>query len=96
MRNKKSLSSQIIFTVIIAAVCLILTVVLSLLAGLLNVELFNFRNLNFSNVIPILIIGGFISCITVGICILFVIKTAWIRAKDYFKETDEEKGETKK
>lgn len=95
MKNK-SLFSQVIFVIIIAVVCLLVTLGLSLLAGSLNVDLFSFRNLNFSNMIPMLLICGFISCIVVGICILFVIRSVWIKAKDYFNENNKEKGENKK
>ena len=95
MKNK-SLFSQIIFVIIIAIICLMVTFGLSLLAGSLNVDLFSFRNLNFLNMIPMLLICGFISCIIVGILILFVIRSVWVKAKDYFNENNKEKGENKK
>ena len=97
MKNK-SLFSQVIALIILAVVCLFLTGVIALLAGSLNVELFDFKNMNFSNMIPIFIVGGFISCVFVGICFLFVARTAFFKAKDFFEETEtkKEKGETKK
>lgn len=95
MKNK-SLFVQMISIIILAVTCLLLTVGISLLAGSLNVELFDFKNLNFSNMIPILLIGSFISCVVVGICILFVARTAWFKAKDYFDTTDKKKGEKEK
>ena len=95
MKNK-SLFMQVIFIIILAVVCLLLTVSISFLAGSLNEDLFDFQNLNFSNMIPIIIVGGFISCVVIGICILFVARTAFLKAKDYLKETNKEKGETKK
>ena len=96
MKNK-SLFIQIISVIILAVICLLLTLGISFLAGSLNVELFDFENLNFSNMIPILLICGFISCVVVGICILFVIRTALVKTKEYLKNSDEnEKGETKK
>ena len=95
MKNK-SLFVQIISIIILAVICLILTVGISLLVGSLNVELFDFQNLNFSNMIPILLIGGFISCVVVGICILFIARTAFIKAKDYLKETNKENGGSEK
>lgn len=94
MKNK-SLFTQIIFIVLLAAVCLIATVGLSLLAGTLDADIFDLTKLNFSNVILVLFIGGFISCVAVGIGILFVTRTLWIKTKDYFKESDK-KGEKKK
>ena len=96
MKNK-SLFIQVISIIILAVVCLLLTVGIALLAGSLNAELFDFDDLNFSNMIPVLLAGIFISCVIVGICVLFVARTAFIKAKDYFKETNkEEKGETTK
>ena len=95
MKNK-SLFLQIISVIVLSVSCLILTVAISLLVGSVKVDLFDFKNLNFSNMIPVLLIGGFISCVVVGICILFVGRAAWFKAKDYFKETNKEKGEKEK
>ena len=97
MKNK-SLFIQSISLIILVVACMLLTVAIAFLAGSLNVELFDFENLNFSNMIPIFIIGGFISCVLVGICFLFVARTAFLKAKKYFEEseTKEEKGETEK
>ena len=94
MKNK-SLFSQIIFVVLLAAVCLIATVGVSLLAGTSDTDILEFTELNFSNVILVLFIGGFISCVAIGIGILLVTRTAWLKAKDYFNENNK-KGETKK
>ena len=95
MKNK-SLFIQIVSLIILAVACLVLTIGIAVLAGALNVDLFDFRNLNFSNVIPILIIGGFISCVVVGICVLFVARSAFMKAKDFFNETKQESGGTEK
>lgn len=95
MKNK-SLFIQIVSLIILAVICLVLTIGIAVLAGALQKDLFDFRNLNFSNVIPVLIIGGFISCVIVGICVLFVARSAFIKAKDFFKETKQENGGTEK
>ena len=95
MKNE-SLFSKVISLIILAVLCLLLTVGLSLLAGSLNVELFDFQNLNLSNMIPILLVGGFISCVVVGICVLFVARTAFLKAKDYLKENNKENGGSEK
>lgn len=87
MKNK-SLFFQIIGLIIIALICILLTVGIAILAGSLNAELFDFSKLNFSNMIPILIIGIFISCFIVGIGVLFVLRTAFLKAKDYLKNND--------
>ena len=97
MKNK-SLFMQIITLIIIGVCCILLTVAIAFLAGSLNVELFDFKNLNFANMIPVLIIGGFVSCVLVGICFLFIARTAFFKAKDFLNDhsTKNEKGETKK
>lgn len=95
MQNK-SLFKQTILVIILAVFCLLLTIGLALLAGSLNAELFDFENLNFSNMIPVLLIGGFLSCVVIGICVLFVGRTAFIKVNDFFKENNKENGGTKK
>ena len=87
MKNK-SLFFQIIGLIIVALICILLTVGIAILAGSLNAELFDFSKLNFSNMIPILIIGIFISCFIIGIGVLFILRTAFLKAKDYLKEND--------
>ncbi len=91
MKNK-SLFSQIITVIIVGVVCLLITLGIALLAGAVNAELFDFRNLNFSNMIPVLLIGGFISCVIIGICVLFIGKTAFFKIQDYLKENNKNNG----
>ncbi len=97
MKNK-SIFAQFIGLIILAIICLLFTVAMAVLAGSVNTELFDFKNLNFSNMIPFLVIGGFISCVIVGICFLFVARKAFWKAKDYLKENqnNNEKGVSKK
>ena len=96
MKNK-SLFVQIISLIILAVICVLVTVGIAILVGSLNANLFDFKNLNFSNMIPVLLIGIFITCVIVGICILFVARTAFFKAKNYLKEkeTHKENGGTK-
>ena len=82
MKNK-SYFSQIMLLVIVSVICVILTICIALIAGSHSSNLFNFENLNFSNMIPILIIGGFLSCIIVGITALFVSRAVFTKVKDY-------------
>ena len=42
--------------------------------------------------IPVFIIGGFISCVVIGISVLFVSRSIFFKVKDYLTKTDE-KGE---
>lgn len=86
--KKQSLFSQIIILIIISLVCIILTVTVAFLFGAAKTEIFDFSNLNVSNMIPVLIIGGFITCVIVGIIILFLGKTAFLKAKDYYEKNN--------
>lgn len=93
MKNKSTFS-QIILLVVILVICVIVTLGLALLAGSYNETIFDFANLNFANMIPILIIGGFISCVAVGIAVIFMSRSVFLKVKDYFAEKtkgDEEK-----
>lgn len=92
MKNK-SLFTQVISVIILAIICLLLTLGIAFLAGSLNTEMFDFKNLNFSNMIPVLLIGGFISCVIVGICVLFICRTAFVKVKDFFNENNQENKE---
>ncbi len=85
MKNK-SFFSQIILIVIIALVCFMITVGLALLMGSVDANVFNFKDLNFANMIPVLIIGGFISCVIIGISVMLLSKTVFLKVKNYFEE----------
>lgn len=87
MKNK-SFFSQIMLLIILAVICVILTVGIALFAGSYNTTLFNFENLNFSNMIPVLIIGGFISCVVIGVTVLFVARSVFLKVKDYLSENN--------
>ena len=97
MKNN-SLFSQTITLIILAVVCLLFTVAIAVLVGSLNVELFDFKNMNFSNMIPVLIIGCFISCVFIGICFLFVARTAFFKAKEFLEDNQKnnKKGDSEK
>ena len=82
--------------IILSLVCLIFTVGIALFVGSCNTTLFDFQNLNFANMIPVLILGGFISCVVVGITVLFVARSVFLKVKDYFIETNENNGGNKK
>lgn len=93
--NKKSFFSQIITLIIVTLLCIILTISVALLLGSTNVNIFNFENLNLSNVIPILIIGAFVSCVVIGFTVLFISRSVFLKFKDYFNES-KDKGVDKK
>ena len=86
--KKRSIFRGILLLVLISLICIVLTVAFALLAGAAKVDLFDFSNLNFSNMIPVLIVGGIISCFVIGIAILFLGRTVFFKVKDYFFEKD--------
>ena len=92
MKNK-SVFSQIILLIILSVICVVLTVGIAFLAGFHGSTLFDFKNLNLTNMIPFLIIGGFISCIAVGITVLFVARSIFFKVKDYLSENDKNGGD---
>ena len=89
MKNKDA-TSQIIFLVILAVLCIFFTLAFALLAGSIDVSLFNFQNLNFSNMIPVLIVCILISCTVMGIAILLVSRSLFGKVRDYlFSKKDD-------
>ena len=91
--KNKSFFSQIMLLVILSVICIVLTVGIALFAGSYGTTLFNFENLNFSNMIPVLLLGGFISCVVIFITVLFIARSTFLKLKDYL--TDNNGGEEK-
>jgi len=87
MKNK-SYFSQIMLLVIVSLICVVLTIIIALFAGTYSTTFFDFENLNFGNMIPILIIGGFISCVVVGITALFVSRAIFTKVKEYISDNN--------
>ena len=86
MKNK-SLFKQILLLVIIAFVCVTLTLLIALLVGSIDTPIFDFRNLNIANMIPIFIFGGIITCFAIAIAFLFTSKTLFDKIKIFFEDT---------
>lgn len=95
--NKKSIFTQTVMVILLVLVCVFLTVMTAFLFGSVGTDIFDFKNLNYSNFIPVLIIGGIISCFVVGIAVLFVARSAFFKVKDYLneKENDNDGGNKK-
>ncbi len=93
--KKKSAFAQIMILVAIALVCIILTVSVALLVGSLDVTLFDWKNLNFANMIPVFIVGGFLTCVIVGIAVIVVFRSLFFKVRDYLFENNDQsnKGE---
>lgn len=85
MKNK-SLLFQVATVIIVGVLCVLITLTLTVLAGSLSTEIFDFTNLNFSNMIPVFLVGIFITCAIVGICVLFVLRTSFNKAKEYLEK----------
>ena len=82
--KKRSTFSMILTVVIVALVGIVLTILVAFMAGSMDAQLFDFKNLNLANVIPVIIIGGFLTAITVGFVILFAAKSIFMKIRDYF------------
>lgn len=87
MKNK-SIFAKIMTVIIIALICLVVTIATTLLFGSSNTDFFDFSNLNISNMLPVIIIGGFISCVVIGILVIILAKDIFIKIKDEFFEKD--------
>ena len=81
----RSLFAQILLLVILTFVCIGVTIFLALLAGSVDVSIFDFKNLNIANMIPVLIFGGLISGLTVIITLLFTSRTLFHKIKGYIE-----------
>ena len=94
MKNKSAFSLVIIL-ILIAVLCIVLTVGAALILGSYNQNIFNFENMNYSNIFPVLIIGGFISCIIIFIAVLFVSRTIFLKVKENIIQTKNDGGNEK-
>lgn len=94
MQNK-SIFTQVIILIVVSVVCVLLTLALAILFGSIETTLFDLQNLNIVNMLPVLLIGGFLSCVVIGITVLVVSKNSFLKIKEYFFETKNE-GDNKK
>lgn len=93
--NNKSLFTKVLWIIGLALFCIIMTVVFAWVLGSVDTVIFDFRSLNFANVIPVLIIGGFFTCVIVGLAVLFFSRSAFLRVKDFLKENNDDGGNKK-
>ena len=84
MKNKSTFA-QVILLILVAVLCIVTTVTLALVAGSSEKDWIDFANLNFANVLPVLIVGGFFTCVIVGIAVLCVSRSALLKVKDFLK-----------
>ena len=90
--SKKPIFTKIMIIIAVALVCLVITLTIAFLLGSINTNIFDFSNLNFSNMLPVIVIGGFISCLVIGILIIILAKDVFIKVKDYLFETKNDGG----
>ena len=67
-------------------ICITLTVSVALLAGSIETSIFDFRNLNIANMIPVFIFGGLITLFTAVVVLLFTSRTLFYKIKNFFEE----------
>ena len=91
--SKKSIFAKIMIIIAVAIGCLLLTAAVAVLLGSNSADLFNLSDLNLSNMIPVIVIGGFIGCVAVGILVIVLAKDVFVKVKDYLfgKENGGEK-----
>ena len=90
--KKKSTFAMILTVIIVALVGIVLTIFIAFMAGSIDTQLFDFKDLNLANFIPVIIIGGFLTAITVGFVILFASKSIFMKIRDYFLEDKKNGG----
>ena len=90
--NKKPIFTQILILIGVLLVCIFFTIILALIAGSVDSVIFDFSSLNFANVIPVIIIGGVLTCIIVGIAVLFVSRSAFFKVKEFIFDKKENDG----
>ncbi len=94
--KKKSAFSQIMLLVIIALACIVLTTGVALLVGTMNISLFDWKNLNFANMIPVFIVGGFLTCVIVGIAVMIVSRSLFFQIRDFLFDNKDHKNKGEK
>ncbi len=88
--KKKSVFSQVILLIIAVVLCVVLTVGIALLAGSISKNILDFGNLNYYNLIPALVVGVFLSLVIIGIVVLFISRSVFLKVKEYFTEENKE------
>lgn len=85
MKNT-SLFMQLLLLITLMFICITLTVSVALLAGSIETSIFDFRNLNIANMIPVFIFGGLITLFTAVVVLLFTSRTLFYKIKNFFEE----------
>ena len=91
MKNK-SFFSQVIFLIILGVICFGITIAAAIFFGSYSNNIFNFENFNFMNMLPVILIGGFVSCVVIGVEVLFASRSIFEKVQDYFKDIKNDGG----
>ncbi len=91
--KKDAFFTKIIILAVVVIVCIALTLTATFVIGSLDKNIFDLSNLNLYNAVPVLIVGGIISCFVIGIGVLILSRNVFIKLKKYFFEDDG--GDTK-
>ena len=87
MKNKSPFAQTIILVVIIFSGA-ILTLFGALLFGSIQEPLFDFRNLNFSNMIPVFVFGSLLTGFATAISLVFTSRTLLSKLKEFLDNND--------
>lgn len=84
--KEKSIFRQVMLIVFVGLGCVLLTAAAALFFGTFKAELFDLSSLNFSNMIPVLIIGGFLTLVVIVISVIFVSRSVFYKIKEYINK----------
>ena len=89
---KNPIFSKLLIAIIVALVCIALTISIALMVGNTSTDLIDFSELNWSNVIPIILLGMFITGGIVGVILLIAAKDVFAKAKEYIDQSNKKDG----
>ena len=89
---KNPIFSKLLIAIVVALICIALTVSIALMVGNTSTDLIDFSELNWSNVIPIIILGMFITGGIVGVILLIAVKDVFVKAKEYIDQSNKDGG----
>ena len=89
---KNPIFSKLLIAIIVALICIALTVSIALMVGNTSTDLIDFSELNWSNVITIIILGMFITGGIVGVILLIAVKDVFVKAKKYIDQSNKDGG----
>ncbi len=89
MKNKSAFW-QIMLLIVLAFICIAMTLAIAFLAGSVEVSMFDFSNLNIANMIPVFIFGGLATAFIMIIALLITSRSLFYKVKAFLEEANEE------